>query len=94
MDPGLIGAIAGSLIGGAGGLTGTCFSIRNTNGPRERAFVIRTVIMLWIGVAAFLAAMLFLREVRSGYGFPVVIGSRFRFRPFAGSDAGHSSRVA
>ena len=39
MNPGLIGGIAGGVIGIAGGLVGTYFSIKNTRGPRERAFV-------------------------------------------------------
>ena len=44
MNPGfigLIGGIVGGIIGVAGGLLGTYFSIKNTNGPRERAFVIK-----------------------------------------------------
>ena len=41
MDVAWIGAIAGAVIGLAGGAVGTWFSIRNTNGPRERAFMVK-----------------------------------------------------
>src|SRR5688572_4268413 len=36
---GLAGGIAGAVIGVMGGLIGTYFSIKNANGPEERAFV-------------------------------------------------------
>ena len=60
MHPGLIGGIAGAAIGLAGGVVGTCCSIRNTGGPRERAFVIRASAVLWIAGLLFLAALLLL----------------------------------
>ena len=43
---GLVGGIAGGLIGLMGAAIGTYCSIRNTNGPRERAFVIRSAVGL------------------------------------------------
>jgi hypothetical protein len=52
---GLVGGIVGSVMGVMGGVIGTWASIRNTNGPRERAFVVRTAALLWLGVMAFLA---------------------------------------
>ena len=64
MNLGLIGGIAGSLIGVAGGLIGTYFSIKNTNGPRERSFVIRSAIACWVGVSLFIAAVLSLPQER------------------------------
>ena len=57
MNPGLIGGIVGSIIGVAGGLLGTYFSIKNTNGPRERDFVIKVSIAAWIFVLAFVFGM-------------------------------------
>jgi len=36
MNTGLIGGIIGGIIGVAGGIIGTYFSIKNTNGPKER----------------------------------------------------------
>jgi hypothetical protein len=47
MHPGLIGGLLGTLVGLAGGLVGTYFSIKNTNGPRERAFMIRSALAMW-----------------------------------------------
>lgn len=55
MDYGLIGGIVGSLLGLAGGAYGTWASITNTNGPKERAFMTRISIWLWVGIMLFLA---------------------------------------
>jgi serine/threonine protein kinase len=60
MNPGLIGligGIVGGIVGVAGGLLGTYFSIKNTNGPRERAFVIKASIVGWIFVLTFVSGM-------------------------------------
>jgi hypothetical protein len=60
MDPqtiGWIGGIGGGVIGVMGGVIGTYFSIRNTAGPRERAFVIRESALVWAVVTAFLVAL-------------------------------------
>lgn len=57
MNSGMIGGIMGSLIGLAGGIIGTYFSIKNTNGPRERAFMIRTAAVGWIAILLFLALL-------------------------------------
>src|ERR1039458_9358096 len=60
MNPGLIGLIGGvvgGIVGVAGGLLGTYFSIKNTNGPRERAFVIKASIACWIFVLTFVSVM-------------------------------------
>ena len=54
---GWAGAVLGGLLGIIGGVIGTYFSVRNTNGPRERAFVIRASILCWVGVCAFVAGM-------------------------------------
>ena len=53
----LVGAIGGSVIGVLGGVVGTWCSIRNTGGPRERAFMIRVAVCCWLAVTAFLAAL-------------------------------------
>jgi uncharacterized membrane protein YfcA len=55
---GWIGGILGGLLGLAGGVFGTCVSIRNTQGPRERAFMLRAAVVVWIGLLAF-AGLLF-----------------------------------
>jgi len=59
MDWGLAGAIIGSVGGIAGGVIGTYFSVKNTNSPREKAFMIRASVGIWFGVTIFLL-MLFL----------------------------------
>jgi len=55
---GIVGGIVGCAAGLAGGLCGTWFSIRNTRGPLERSFIIKTSVVGWVLIAAFLGAML------------------------------------
>src|SRR5262249_48040925 len=61
MDPGTVGAwvggIVGSLFGGAGGAMGRYVAIKNTKGPRERAFVIKASVWCAVSVVAFLVGM-------------------------------------
>lgn len=57
MTAGLIGAIVGSVVGFAGGLFGTYCSIKHTNGPRERAFMIKMSVIGWIAIFIFLGLM-------------------------------------
>ncbi len=60
MHPGTIGAIVGSIIGIAGGVFGTYCGIKNTNGPKERKFMIKASVIAWIGVGIFLALLFLL----------------------------------
>ena len=60
MNSGLIGGIIGCVIGMLGGLIGTLVSIRNTSGPREKAFTIRASIVGWIAAVIFLALLFLL----------------------------------
>lgn len=60
VNPGLVGGLAGCLIGLVGGLIGTRASIRNTSGPRERAFVVRASIVFWSAGIVFLALLILL----------------------------------
>lgn len=53
----LIGAVGGTLLGG---LYGTWNSIQQTNGPRERAFVVKLSVLFWIVVSTFVALVFFL----------------------------------
>ncbi len=62
MHPGTIAAIAGSAIGIFGGIVGTYFSIKNTNGPKERSFVMKASALTWVTVVIFLCALLLLRS--------------------------------
>lgn len=54
----LIGAFGGAAIGVLGGVVGTYFTIRNTHGPRERAFVVRACVVCCLACAAFVTALL------------------------------------
>lgn len=51
------GAILGSAIGITGGIFGTWASIRHTQTPAERAFMIRCAIGTWLFVGAFLLGL-------------------------------------
>ncbi|MGD1021026.1 MAG: hypothetical protein ABSA12_17100 [Verrucomicrobiia bacterium] len=53
MNPGVIGGIIGGVVGLLGGVIGTYFSITNTKGSRERAFMIKVSVVCWVFVAAF-----------------------------------------
>ena len=57
MNAGLIGGIVGGVIGFAGGMVGTYFSIKNTNGPRERSFMVKASVITWIAIILFLGLM-------------------------------------
>jgi hypothetical protein len=50
---GWVGGILGTLLGILGGAIGVYFSVKNTKGPRERSFVIRTSILCLVGVVTF-----------------------------------------
>lgn len=51
MNPNTVAAIAGSLIGLAGGVVGTWMSIRNAKGPKSRAFIVRMSAGMWLLIA-------------------------------------------
>ena len=54
MNAGIIGGIVGSVFGIAGGVIGTYYSIKNTKGPLERAFMIKASVIAWIAITVFL----------------------------------------
>ncbi len=56
----ITGIVISSLLGLAGGVVGTYFSIRNTRGRKERSFMIKVAIILWCGVTAFIVLWLVL----------------------------------
>lgn len=60
MHPGLVGGLVGGAIGLAGGILGTVISIRSTQGPRERAFLIRGCAFFWTIGLLFIALLLLL----------------------------------
>ena len=51
---GWVGGAIGALLGIAGGALGTYFSIKNTQGPAERAFMIKAAVAAWISISVFL----------------------------------------
>lgn len=53
MDAGIVGGIIGGTLGLAGGAIGTYASIKNTGGPRERQFMVRTAMVVWVVVTLF-----------------------------------------
>jgi hypothetical protein len=55
MDAGMVGGIAGGVIGCMGGAIGTYFSVVNASRPRERALTIRFAAACWLWLAAVAA---------------------------------------
>ena len=58
------------------------FSIKNTNGPRERRFMVKGAVVMWIGVSIFLALLFLLPHpyrwlLWIPYGPALVLGIRF-----------------
>ena len=62
MNPGMIGGIIGGVIGLAGGIVGSYFSIRNTDGPKERAFMIKATVVFWFLGIIFVALLLLIKS--------------------------------
>ena len=82
MDAGMMGGIIGGTVGLAGGAIGTYFSIRNTRGPRERAFMVKASVIAWVVVTAFLVGLLMLPKPYNWlmwvpYGIALPLGIRW-----------------
>lgn len=60
MNAGVIGGTIGCVVGGIGGIIGTYFSIRNTNGARERKFMIKMAVLVWSLIIVFVGLLLLL----------------------------------
>lgn len=60
MSSGMISGIIGGVIGILGGLLGTYCSIKNTNGPKEKAFMIKCAIIAWVAIIIFLLLLFYL----------------------------------
>ncbi len=56
MDSSMIGWFGG-VLGFLGGAIGTYFSIKNTNGPREKSFMVKCAVVGWIAIIIFLVLM-------------------------------------
>jgi Ca2+/Na+ antiporter len=57
MNPGMTGAIIGGIGGLAGGVIGAYAGIKNTNGPKERGYMIKMAALMWWAVVFFLALL-------------------------------------
>ena len=57
MNSGVLGGFIGILIGIGGGIIGCYYSIKNTNGPKERKFMIKFVIVVAVIVTALLGVV-------------------------------------
>ncbi len=57
MNAGIVGGVLGAIFGIAGGVIGTYYSIKNTKGPLERAFMIKASVIAWITITVFLVLM-------------------------------------
>jgi len=73
MDTASIGGILGSVFGILGGAVGTYFSIRNTSSPRERRFVIRAAILVWIALGLTALAVFYLPTLRVWAWVPICV---------------------
>lgn len=73
MDTANIGGIIGSVLGILGGLVGTYFSIRNTNSPRERRFVIRAAILVCFALGLTALAVFYLPTLRALAWVPICV---------------------
>lgn len=57
---GVLGGILGTLIGLAGGVIGSYYSIKNTRTPEERHFMVQAVAAFWLGGIALVGLPIFL----------------------------------
>ena len=67
LNPRIIGNMLGSAYLICGGLLGCYFSIKNTNGPRERSLMIKAPIVGFGGLTIFLIALSFLPRPHSWF---------------------------
>ncbi len=77
---GMIGAIAGGVLGAIGGIIGTWFSIKNAANNLQRTFIIRYAVLIWAFILAFVALIFFLPApwrhfiwIPYGAGLPMII---------------------
>jgi hypothetical protein len=67
---GWIGAVVGTTVGTLGGILGTYYSIKNTKGPRERAFWLPYTMLLTLGIVTGNRRWQRIRQQESGRDAP------------------------
>lgn len=78
---GLVGGILGGILGLAGGIIGTYVGIKRTNGPRERAFIVRASVVCFICVLVYVGLQLYLPQpYKSFLWMPYTLFLVFGFR--------------
>jgi Ca2+/Na+ antiporter len=55
---GLVGGLLGAAVGIAGGIVGTYYGIRNTNGPKEKSYMIKLALAGWVVLAGLITVSL------------------------------------
>jgi len=70
MTAALIGGIIGGFLGLVGGLAGTYFSVKKAESARERSFVVRWAVILWIAIIAYTLTVLFIPNSRNWAWIP------------------------
>lgn len=73
MDTTHIGGILGSVLGILGGVVGTYFSIRSTNSRRERRFVVRAAILVWLALGLTALAVFYRPTLRAWAWVPISV---------------------
>ncbi|MCP4370533.1 MAG: hypothetical protein GY797_20830 [Deltaproteobacteria bacterium] len=79
---GWLGGILGGILGLLGGVVGTYFSIKNTKGPREKSFMVKSAVVGWIAIIFFLVLMFVLHSPYKyllwiPYGILLPLGIRY-----------------
>jgi len=85
IPPGIIGGLLGAIGGLLGGIIGTYCSIRNTQGPLEKRFMIKMAAIAWLAIGVFLGSLFWLPATYRWflwipYGILLPVGIRYANR--------------
>jgi hypothetical protein len=73
MEPWIIYVAIWTAVAVLGALITTYFSIRNVEGARERAFVIKASVLLWVTLGLYCAVVSFLPSPYPMFLFPIFL---------------------